>query len=238
MGAETLTISDKIKKLLDKVANSNANRILAIAGSDAAKVRLESVYDDIFGTELGERIKALPIGVKHIVEIVTYGTHGLLYSHFAEPKSAIGLFFREVIEDLPAELGRRMLNGDLVSHQKSKPFVNVESVINSSLFELEPDDIGILTEWFNSLSTDQKNEAKLLLTQMSIESLQAMMAMTDEQKTILLEMLTKKKSRGESVIGKFFKKQASELGQVVSDANDAIGARRRRLREQRLGRKG
>ena len=48
-------ISPEITKILKKISDLNATKILAIAGSDATKVWLERVYDRLFTGRLGKK---------------------------------------------------------------------------------------------------------------------------------------------------------------------------------------
>ena len=50
-------ISPEITRILRKISDLNAAEILAIAGSDAVKVRLERVYDRLFTGKFGKNIK-------------------------------------------------------------------------------------------------------------------------------------------------------------------------------------
>jgi len=224
--------SPKIIAIMEKVA---------IAGADATKVRLENVYDLAFRTNVGQRIKSLPTWAKHLTEIVAYGTHGMFHNKF-EPGSPLGLFIREVVEDLPAELGKRMMNGDLGSPNPDQSIIEANFTQNSSVLELKPEEVKELTEWFTTLTTEEKVQFKSILDQMSIESLQLMMTVEEKGRTILLEILgpsanpKKRKLFEETFLG--IKNEVDQFNSDLDIVLESIRMQRRARKERKTKRRG
>jgi len=231
------TISPEITRILRKISDLNAAKILAITGSDAAKVRLERVYDKLFTGKFGKNIKDLPIGIKHLIEVMAYTTHGILGNKFSHPESPLGIFLREIVEDMPAELGRRMLNGDLgPSH--GIPIIEADFSANSSLFELTPDEIKEITRWLATLNEDQKNQFKEILKKASVDSLQAMVTLDRESRTLLLDTLGPNAGPEKR---KYFEEMLLGIKHEIDAFNkelDGVLARKRQRRQQRREKKG
>ena len=230
-------ISPEITKILKKISDLNATKILAIAGSDATKVWLERVYDRLFTGRLGKNIKDLPIGIKHLAEVAAYATHGILGNKFSHPESPLGIFLREIAEDMPAELGRRMLNGDLgPSH--GIPVIEADFSVNSSLFELTPDEIKETTRWLATLTEDQKSQFREILKKASVDSLQTMVTLDRESRTLLLDTLGPN-ARPEK--RKYFKEMLLGIKHEIDVFNkelDDVLARKRQRRQRQRKKKG
>ncbi|KKR23124.1 MAG: hypothetical protein UT53_C0028G0013 [Candidatus Yanofskybacteria bacterium GW2011_GWD2_39_48] len=224
-------ISPEITRILRKISDLNAAEILAIAGSDAVKVRLERVYDRLFTGKFGKNIKDLPIGIKHLIEVIAYTSHSILGNKFGHPKSPLGIFLREIVEDMPAELGRRMLNGDLgPSH--GIPAIEADFLVNSSLFELTPDEIKEVTRWLATLTEDQKNQFREILKKASVDSLQR------ESRTLLLDTLGPNAGPEKR---KYFEEMLLGIKHEIDAFNkelDGVLARKRQRRQQRREKKG
>src|SRR3989339_502811 len=231
------TISPEITRILRKISDLNAAKILAITGSDAAKVRLERVYDRLFTGKFGKNIKDLPIGIKHLIEVIAYTSHSILGNKFGHPKSPLGIFLREIVEDMPAELGRRMLNGDLgPSH--GIPAIEADFLVNSSLFELTPDEIKEITRWLATLTEDQKNQFREILKKASVDSLQAMVTLDRESRTLLLDTLGPNAGPEKR---KYFEEMLLGIKHEIDAFNkelDGVLARKRQRRQQRREKKG
>ncbi len=237
MGIRDDVSSSRIVKILRRIADSNAARVLAIAGSDATKVRLEPVYDRLFADVIGRKIKHLPIGIKNLVEVVAYTSHGVLEGQF-DPKSPFGVFLREVVEDMPAEVGRRMLNGDLnLSPAHGRVPIEADFTVDSSILELSPDEIREITKWFEILKPEEKRQFKDILKKSSVDSLQTMIALDQESRILLLAILgpdAKPEKR------EYFKKALLGIKHEIDEFNaelDEVLSRKRQKRQRRRERK-
>jgi hypothetical protein len=206
--------------------------VLAIAAADTTKVRLEDVYTKIFKTGPGEAIKDFPLSLRRIIEGFLYSAHGILASKI-NPRSPLGKFVNEVVDDLPAEIGRRMLNGSL-NASASHPGPRGELV--SKLLDLDQDKIDSLADWFeNEATEDEKREAAKMLKKASMEEIESFIAQSEEVKRMLIQMSTSQ------ILGVFVTlwgiivRKNREISEAIQMANDLLAGRRERLRTERLG---
>ncbi len=218
MGSKSLPFD--IQQIADK---------LAIVASDFAKVRLERVYDSLAQTGPINRLKNMPIGAKHLLETVAYFSHAIMAGK-VKPDSAIGKFFAEIADDIPAEMGRRIINGDLDPyHELETP----DPYMNSKLASLSDDEIKKLANWFSGASDEEKMVFAEKIKRQSIVDLQLFIRHDDKTRA-MIEYLEKKKKPFAKEIG-FIAAQIDGIRQSASEARTVIEKRRIALREKRLG---
>lgn len=87
----------------------SANFVAVVLSSYAKRV-LESRYDELFRSELGERAKSLEPATKYLIEGGLYAA--LAYGDAKVPDDKPWKkFLFEVLKDAPSELSKRLING-------------------------------------------------------------------------------------------------------------------------------
>ncbi|HAU07802.1 MAG: hypothetical protein A2568_03395 [Candidatus Yanofskybacteria bacterium RIFOXYD1_FULL_44_17] len=211
---------------------------LAFVGADYVKRFAEDWYDRAFRSSLGERVRRIPASGKAVIEPLTY----LLHSYFAErfpDDTPTKKFLSSVLEDLPSEFCKRMLDDGLVEDHAQEQVIDVHAIRVKPIFELSDEELADVLAWFSKLNPVEQAQAKRFITEASLDELRKILAVDDEFRAKLMSLFAAEvRPSILSAVRKFIKEQSLELSDVIRQMNAMIATQRKRLREKRLGKEG
>jgi hypothetical protein len=125
----------------------NANFVAVVLSSYAKRV-LETRYDELFKTELGERAKGLDPATKYLIEGGLYAALAYGDTKFPDDKPWKKFLF-EVLKDAPSELSKRLINGVKAEAADHAPPANDKGDTSALQRVLAMDDeaLAILMRW-------------------------------------------------------------------------------------------
>jgi hypothetical protein len=160
---------------------------LATFSSGYMKRWLEgNVYDKIFETELGEKVKGLDEKARYAIE---FGLN--LLNTFFDQKLAedtvLKKFVKEVVEDAAPEISKRIINNtkeQLMSNAKSakdKELVNI-------LLELEDQTLINLLNWFYGIEPSERAKVLKQLSRLSFDEVMRVSQLEPEDRIRLFDI--------------------------------------------------
>lgn len=146
----------------------------------------ENLYDRIFKTELGEKLKSLDKKARYGIE---FGLN--LLTAFFDQKLAedttLKRFVKEVGIDAGPEISKRLINNtkeQLISNAKSPDDKELVSV----LLELEDKTLVDLLNWLYDIETSERTEILKQLSQLSFEEIARLAQLTPENRKKLFDL--------------------------------------------------
>jgi hypothetical protein len=208
-----------------------AKRGLAVFASGYAKRMMEPQYNRLMESELGQKLLGLDKRYRYGIEAGLHALGAVIEQVLPEDKPAV-MFFKQVLEDAPAEIARRLITGvrgDLrlaVQNAKSPE----ERMAITSLLELDDKALQELLCWFGSMDPSERTRVVGVVSNLAPGDVQRMAALSPEARTILVDI------ENPPPPSKSPPKESELLKKVMSGmktARQSLQQRRDELREKR-----
>jgi hypothetical protein len=194
----------------DDIANA-----VAVFSSLYAKRFLETKYDAVMATEFGNWLKSLSPGAKYAIEALAYAMTATAGEQF-KADNPFKRFLKEVATDMPAELAKRMINGEkrpLSSDGDKKPvIIDVEAVYEpeevrmmNAFLKLRKDTLATVMTWVSEVRERDRGRLMRRLASCSDDDIAKMAELSPEARWNLLDMRAAselQKTRLGSMVGK------------------------------------
>lgn len=211
-----------------------ATRGVAVFASGYAKRMLESQYDRLIETEFGHKLRDLDEKCRLGLEAGLHALGAIIEQALPEDNSAV-MFFKQILEDAPAELAKRVVNGargqlHLAVHNAT---TKEERMALTSLLELDDEALKELLRWFGSMDSVEKQRAAGIVCNLTAHDLQRMASLPPDERKLLLDIQDPPRPP------KPGPKDNSALKTLLSDmqkARQSLQERRDTLREKRRAR--
>lgn len=204
-----------------------AKRGLAVFASGYAKRMMESQYDRLMETELGQKLRGLDKKYRYGIEAGLHALGAVIEQVLPENKPAV-MFFKQILEDAPAEIAKRLITdirGDLqLAVQNAK--TQEERMAIMSLLELDDESLKEMLRWFGSMDSSERTRATGIACNLASSDLKRMAAMSPEERKLLLDI------QNPPPPSKSLPKE-SELLNDMQKARQNIQQKRDELREKR-----
>jgi len=118
-----------------------------------------NVYDKAARTDLGRQLRSLDPKAKYAVEAALAYVGGLVHSNLPQ-NSALAGFFGSIVEDAPAELSKRLINGarsELASMAPAAAKPGERAALDA-LLELDDASLIQLLRWLKQHRTDRSQD--------------------------------------------------------------------------------
>lgn len=208
-----------------------AKRGLAVFASGYAKRMMESQYDRLIETEFGQKLRCLDKTYRYGIEAGLHALAAVIEQVLPEDKPAV-MFFKQIFEDAPAELAKRLINGvrgDLrLAVQNAK--TQEERMAIMSLLELDDESLKELLRWFGSMDTSERTRAASVVCNLAKSDLQHMATLSLEERKLLVDI------QNPPPPAKSQPKESALLKEVMSDMEKlrlSLQQKRDKLREKR-----
>jgi hypothetical protein len=164
-------------------------RGLAVFASGYAKRMMESQYDRLMETELGQKLRGLDKKYRYGIEAGLHALGAVIEQVLPEDKPAI-MFFKQILEDAPAEIAKRLITdvrGNLqLAVQNAK--TQEERMAIMSLLELDDESLKELLRWFGNMDPSERTRAEGIACNLASSDLKRMAAMSPEERKILVDI--------------------------------------------------
>jgi len=166
-----------------------AERGLAVFASGYAKRMMESQYDRFMETEFGQKLQGLDKKYRFGIEAGLHALGAVIEQILPEDKPAV-MFFKQILEDAPAELAKRLVNGvrsDLaLAVQNAK--TQDERMAIMSLLELDDESLKELLRWFGSMDSSERARAAGAVCNLACCDLKRMATLSPEERKLLVDI--------------------------------------------------
>lgn len=166
----------------EKTAN-----FVAVMLSGYAKRVLESRYDDLFSTELGERAKRLDPATKYLIEGGLYAALAYGDGKFPDNQPWKKFVF-EILKDAPSELSKRLING--VRDEAAGALMGAQGTPTTaalqSVLALEDEALAIMIRWGTEVSEADFTKLLALASGLSLPELQKLDRLNSAQRNAVL----------------------------------------------------
>mgnify|MGYP001564021362 CR=1 FL=1 len=122
---------------------------LGVFASGYAKRFLESQYDSLAKTDLGQRLHGLDSRLKYGIEAALYAAMAYAYQRLPM-ETPIQVFLKELAMDFPSELSKRMINGDIPEGGA------VGDCASAPLSELDNESLLSLARWLSQMTQEER----------------------------------------------------------------------------------
>lgn len=147
-------MDSKRKELFEKWANR-----AAIVAAQDAKRRLERLYDQLSDTKVVKKLKTLPKAQKILVGLGLYAA-GIPAEERLPDDNPVALFVKEILTDAPAEIARRVINGETkIDHappQIQTTEISAEEKLIDIALEMGEEERKELTAWLSDLTPEER----------------------------------------------------------------------------------
>ena len=208
-----------------------AERGLAVFASGYAKRMLESQYDRLMETEFGQKLQGLDKKYRYGMEAGLHALGAAIEQVIPEDKPTV-MFFKQILEDVPAEIAKRLVSGardDLqLAVQNAK--TQEESMAIKSLLELDDESLKELLRWFGSMDPSERTRVTGIACNLASSDLKRMAAMSPEDRKILVDI------QNPPPVPKSPPKESELIKNVMTDmqkARQSLQQKRDELREKR-----
>jgi len=147
-----------------------------------------NIYDRLFKTEVGKKLKRLPKGARYAIEFGLY----LLTVFFDQKLSddtALKKFVKEVGVDVGPEISKRLINNQ--ESQREKELVSI-------LLELDDQALRELLNWFYEIEPTERQRILRRLCELSPEKVLRLSGLTPEDRRRLIDLLNLQASEEDS----------------------------------------
>lgn len=194
------------------MSNKIISNAIAIIFSNYSKRKLEKKYDKAFKSDLGKKLKELDKETRYVIEFVLYVLAAIADRYMSET-SPIKKFFKEVLEDVAPELGKRLINGEDNFENMAGNFPEIQEMLDY-LVKMDEEEL------LNTISSFRSAQGKE-----RIEILKKFFAKATEnlKKTSAEEATSAKKEGGKSFGEKFkenIKKEGNELLKFLKERKE------------------
>jgi hypothetical protein len=138
------------------MANKIISNAIAIIFSNYSKRGLEKKYDKAFKSDLGKKLKELDKETRYVIEFVLYVLAAIADRYMSEA-SPIKKFFKEVLEDVAPELGKRLINGDGDCANIAGNFPGIQEMFDY-LLKMDEEELLKIISSFRSAQGKEKSE--------------------------------------------------------------------------------
>lgn len=122
---------------------------LGVFASGYAKRLLESQYDSVAMTELGQRLHSLDSRLKYGIEAALYAVMAYAYQRLPK-ETPIQILLKEIAMDIPSELSKRIINGDAPGGRRGV------DCASSPLSKLDNESLRSLTSWLSQMTQEER----------------------------------------------------------------------------------
>jgi hypothetical protein len=170
---------------------NRATRGLAVFASGYAKRLLESQYDRFTETELGQKLHDLDKKCRLGLEAGLHVLGAVIEQALPEDNSAV-MFFKQILEDAPAELAKRLVNGARSEIQSAVSGAGTKEarMALTSLLDLDDDSLREVLRWFGNMDSTEKNRAAGVVSNLTADNLRRMAALSPDERKLLLDIQT------------------------------------------------
>lgn len=194
-------------------------RWLAVFAASYVKRLLDThAYDQLFDTEFGRTLRALPEFQKHLAEFMLHGSNVFIEEQL-KAGTPFEKFFKEVLSDIPSEAASRIL--DSARRPASEPD------LIGTVSELSTADAEELVGWLAASTAEEREQVRDEVLHRSSKELAALVALKPETRTRLLAL-----AKPDPTGNKVGEQPKSTLGFLETFAA-AADATAERLRQER-----
>ncbi len=166
-----------------------AKRGLAVFASGYAKRIMRSQYDRLTKTEFGQKLHGLDKTYRYGIEAGLHALGAVIEQVLPEDIPAV-MFFKQILEDAPAEIAGRLINGvrgDLgLAVQNAKTLEERMAIM--SLLELDDASLKELLRWFGSMDSSERTRAADVVCKLAYGERQLMSKLTPEERNTLVDI--------------------------------------------------
>jgi hypothetical protein len=163
--------------------------LLAVFASGYAKRWMESNYDRLMRTAVGEKLSSLGPIQKHAIEA---GLYALMA--FADQKlkadTPLKKFLTEVVKDAPPEIAKRLINGakgELKADAEHLQSLE-EKLAVQTLLELDVQTLTSLLEWLANSDSQERHEIAARLQNFSREEIEKLAKLSPLHRSTLMDL--------------------------------------------------
>ena len=166
-----------------------AERGLAVFLSGYAKRMLGPQFDKLMETEFGRKLQGLDNKYRYGIEVGLHALGTVIEQVLPEDKPAV-MFFKQVLEDAPAEVAERLIYGVrcklLTAAQNAK--TQEERMAIMSLLELDDESLKEMLRWFGSMDSSERTRAEGVVCNLAFNDLQRMARLSPEERKVLVDI--------------------------------------------------
>lgn len=156
-------------------------RWLAIFSASYVKRLLDShAYDQLFETDLGKKLKALPQFQKHLAEFALHGSN-IIIEEQLKSGTPFEKFLKDVLSDIPSETARRFIDADQTAPSSNPDLI--DTVAHLTTPEAEE-----LISWLATASESARSQLRSEVARQSSAAIGALLALKPETRAQLLSL--------------------------------------------------
>jgi len=206
-------------------------RGLAVFGSGYAKRIMNPHYDRLMETEFGQKLRRLDDKYRYGLEAGLHALGAVIEQVLPDDKPAF-MFFKQVLEDAPAEIARRLITnvrGTLQMAVQNAKTQEARMAI-TSLLELDDESLKEMLRGFGCMDQSERTRALDVVCNLAYGDLQRIVALSPEERKIFFDIqnpppLAKSASKGNELL--------TEVMTDMQEARQGLQQKRNALREKR-----
>ena len=206
-------------------------RGLAVSLSNLAKRVMESQYDRLTDTEIGQKLRGLDKKYLYGIEAGLDALGAVIEQILPEDNSVV-VFFKKILEDAPPEIAKRLVNGvkDGLQLKAQNAKTKEEKMAIMSLLELDDESLKEIIHWFGGMDSNERKRAGDVVSNLACNELKRMATLSAEERKVLIDI------QNPPPPSKSPPKESDLLNEVMSDmqkARQSLQQKRDDVREKR-----
>jgi len=164
-------------------------RGLAVSLSNLAKRMMESQYDRLTETEIGQKLRGLDKKYLYGIEAGLDALGAVIEQIIPEDNSVV-MFFKQILEDAPPEIAKRLVNGvkDGLQLKAQNAKTKEEKMAIMSLLKLDDESLKEILCWFGSMDPSERTHAAGVVCNLASSELKRMAALSPEERKLLVDI--------------------------------------------------